>query len=1089
MKSFFLLLTAITLSIQSLAASIGPGVYPGGGGGGTGSGTAAPPYAGAFTGVATLVIPAATHTMGATPIPLDCWDNGTPRLMIPQTATFPKIDATGEVTFAWTGNKTGFCYVANSSASGTASGDLTGTYPGPTIKANALGTVEIINSTLLSEDLAAAAVHGNGTKIQLFTGTVATDDCAKFDADGNIVTAGAACGAGGGGGGNVSKVGTPLDNQVGVWTGSGTLEGDTDLTFDGTTLTATGLAGPLAGNSTTATALAANGADCAGGEFAKGVDASGVATGCAAPADSQTAVQVPYTPTVTGDWPGADPTSVLGALDDLAVSKVETSQVAGYTYGNNAPVNGTTPCAAIGDLYSQRGRTPNVLWVCQDATLDTWMSLPGSLEEQMVTAIGYAVTAQDLVGNSFGSRDANGHEIVSGMATVGVEYGYRTRGIALTTTNGAVDNDPVHVITKGRVPFDTSAYTVGDLLCMSMATAGAIGKCNAIGISDVQVAYVEAVGNISTGTIFLLDTDLVTLKDQITSVNASIANFTTKVDYSLGGCAAGVGCNRGDLFLLDTHIWDNSPGQRHSSNGASFLTLAGTPVAATDSPNHLTTPNETVAVQSGFAWSNCGSTGAAHWSFCTTLTGAVTNAADPFFCRHNTTPFAECSTGATCVSAIDGANDPETMIVKHVTGGSFDEYSPMYVTAYQGCNSDTNTLTVIPFQAKKTGNSIRFATGDTIQAVMSDNAHPASYFGRYLAQRAANVTVADIFHPRVNLMPHGTMDAIGDCNAVTGGGTKASIPYDPTKAPYLGGWSSIIGNACQFTDTGANIVTTPAFSTLPGVTYTCSFYAGKADLAAPTLSVVNQVPAAVKASWQEIYHGIYGQQYFDVTSITPESGADAGWARYMVKFVATEAMTTAAIKIDYNSTTGNYLDEVECSPSPDQGLRFEYVIPAGRHKTVLYGDSRGIPTTTNLAAVLTDEFFWSRSPSTLTTTVEDNAASLRSMAGVNGRDLGYEIARSGFDWAFLTLGFVDMNDPVTHGNSTIPTITAQRVLQLASRLNSYGIRVMWMHEPPIEGNATNFTGGTAQCFDSAGAALNCAKHVEKMSRFVNRLAN
>ena len=42
---------------------------------------------------------------------------------------------------------------------------------------------------------------------------------------------------GGGGGGDVTKVGTPVNNQVGVWTGDGTLEGDADLTFDGTILT------------------------------------------------------------------------------------------------------------------------------------------------------------------------------------------------------------------------------------------------------------------------------------------------------------------------------------------------------------------------------------------------------------------------------------------------------------------------------------------------------------------------------------------------------------------------------------------------------------------------------------------------------------------------------------------------------------------------------------------------------------------------------------------------------------------------------------------------------------------------------------
>lgn len=42
------------------------------------------------------------------------------------------------------------------------------------------------------------------------------------------------------GGGNVSKVGTPVDNQVGVWTGDGTIEGTTGLTYDGSNLQLTG---------------------------------------------------------------------------------------------------------------------------------------------------------------------------------------------------------------------------------------------------------------------------------------------------------------------------------------------------------------------------------------------------------------------------------------------------------------------------------------------------------------------------------------------------------------------------------------------------------------------------------------------------------------------------------------------------------------------------------------------------------------------------------------------------------------------------------------------------------------------------------
>jgi len=46
----------------------------------------------------------------------------------------------------------------------------------------------------------AIAGEGNGSKVQLFAGAnPATNDCAKFDANHNLVTAGAACGAGGGG--------------------------------------------------------------------------------------------------------------------------------------------------------------------------------------------------------------------------------------------------------------------------------------------------------------------------------------------------------------------------------------------------------------------------------------------------------------------------------------------------------------------------------------------------------------------------------------------------------------------------------------------------------------------------------------------------------------------------------------------------------------------------------------------------------------------------------------------------------------------------------------------------------------------------
>jgi hypothetical protein len=93
------------------------------------------------------------------------------------------------------------------------------------------------------------------------------------------------------GSGDVSKVGTPLNNQLAVWTGDGTIEGVSALTFDGSifsvsatsSLATTTIASLDVTSSFTAdlaTALAANGANCSSGLAPLGVDASGAVEGC-----------------------------------------------------------------------------------------------------------------------------------------------------------------------------------------------------------------------------------------------------------------------------------------------------------------------------------------------------------------------------------------------------------------------------------------------------------------------------------------------------------------------------------------------------------------------------------------------------------------------------------------------------------------------------------------------------------------------------------------------------------------------------------------------------------------------------------------
>lgn len=81
------------------------GCASGGGGGGAGNGSF--PFS-ASTGFTI------THNLNSTDILVDCYDDGTPELLIALTATYPKLTANTAVV-AWTGSKSGHC-VVNSSA-------------------------------------------------------------------------------------------------------------------------------------------------------------------------------------------------------------------------------------------------------------------------------------------------------------------------------------------------------------------------------------------------------------------------------------------------------------------------------------------------------------------------------------------------------------------------------------------------------------------------------------------------------------------------------------------------------------------------------------------------------------------------------------------------------------------------------------------------------------------------------------------------------------------------------------------------------------------------------------------------------------
>ena len=103
---------------------------------------------------------------------------------------------------------------------------------------------------------------GSTHKVATTTGTPATNDCAKFDANGNIVTAGAACGSGAGIPTVITVANEATDTTcfplfATAATGDLGPKTNSGFSFNPVTgiLTATGFSGPLTGNATTASNL------------------------------------------------------------------------------------------------------------------------------------------------------------------------------------------------------------------------------------------------------------------------------------------------------------------------------------------------------------------------------------------------------------------------------------------------------------------------------------------------------------------------------------------------------------------------------------------------------------------------------------------------------------------------------------------------------------------------------------------------------------------------------------------------------------------------------------------------------------------
>ena len=239
--------------------------------------------------------------------------------------------------------------------------------------------------------------------------------------------------------GNVTKVGTPENSQIGVWTGDGTIEGAASLTYDGSNLQLTGdigstgaritkawltdltvtngISGALYGNASTSSALLANPTDCGANEFATTIAANG----------NLTCASVTVTGTIlTGVWNGTAVGTQWGGTGQNWAS-VATGSIPYFS-----------ATGVMGTLAS--GTSTWVLTAQGDGVAPAWAAQAGGGD---VTAVGDCATGLCFDGTSDGGTyldfyDAQGStRLITGDVGAGITITLPTATSTLAGTNVA----------------------------------------------------------------------------------------------------------------------------------------------------------------------------------------------------------------------------------------------------------------------------------------------------------------------------------------------------------------------------------------------------------------------------------------------------------------------------------------------------------------------------------------------------------------------------------------------------------------------------------------------------------------------------
>ena len=235
----------------------------------------------------------------------------------------------------------------------------------------------------------------------------------------------------------------------------------------------------ITGNAATATALAANGANCGAGSYALGVDASGASEGCTVAATG-TVTSVATSTGLTGGTITGSGTLSLNYSDTLASNSLATKQAEFSGDGQGAVLFEGTTADGFEGLLTPADPTADRTWTLPDTS--------GTLALTSSSITGNAATATALA--------ANGANCGAGSYALGVDASGASEGC--TTDDDTPDNDSevpndiTIISTSQSQSFTLGATNLFAIDAITAANTGTSGVINLdVGAGDAAVVGID----------------------------------------------------------------------------------------------------------------------------------------------------------------------------------------------------------------------------------------------------------------------------------------------------------------------------------------------------------------------------------------------------------------------------------------------------------------------------------------------------------------------------------------------------------------------------------------------------------------------